>query len=97
MSTELLQSIAGSNLWWAIGPEMILACAALGLLVIEITTPKEQHRFIPYVAIASLVMLLRSLVLVSLLAPFALVGFARLILPGLLASALCSAVGADRS
>ena len=44
------------------------------------------------VAIASLVMLLRSLVLVSLLAPFALVGFARLILPGLLASALCSAI-----
>jgi NADH-quinone oxidoreductase subunit N len=62
MSTELLQSIAGSNLWWAIGPEMILACAALGLLVIEITTPKEQHRFIPHVAIASLAIVLAAVI-----------------------------------
>ena len=62
MSTELLQSIAGSNDWWAIGPEMILACAALGLLVLEITTPKEQHHFIPYVAIISLVLVLVAVI-----------------------------------
>ena len=62
MSTELLQSIAGSNLWWAIGPEMILACAALGLLVIEITTPKESHRFIPFVAIFALGIVLAAVI-----------------------------------
>ena len=66
MSTELLQSIADSNLWWAIGPEMILACAALGLLVIEIATPKEQHRFIPHVAIASLVIVLLAVIVIIL-------------------------------
>lgn len=62
MSTELLQSIAGSNLWWAIGPEMTLACAALGLLVIEITTPKDSHRFIPHVAIFSLAIVLAAVI-----------------------------------
>lgn len=54
MSPELLKVIADTNLWWAIGPEIILGCAALGLLVLEIATPKEHHRFIPYVAIAAL-------------------------------------------
>ncbi len=62
MSTELLQSIADTNLWWAIGPEMILACAALGLLVLEILTPREQHRFIPYVAIISLAIVLLAVI-----------------------------------
>jgi len=62
MSTELLQSIADSNLWWAIGPEMTLACAALGLLVIEITTPKESHRFIPHVAVFSLAIVLAAVI-----------------------------------
>ena len=47
MTTELLKTIAETNQWWAIGPEMILACAALGLLVLEIVLPKEQHRYIP--------------------------------------------------
>lgn len=50
MSTELLKAVADSNQWWAIGPEIILACAALGLLVLEIILPKEQQRFIPAVA-----------------------------------------------
>jgi NADH-quinone oxidoreductase subunit N len=54
MSTELLKAIADSNDWLAITPEIMVACAALGLLVLEILTPKEQHRFIPYVAILSL-------------------------------------------
>ncbi|HEX2860242.1 MAG TPA: NADH-quinone oxidoreductase subunit N [Lacunisphaera sp.] len=58
MSTELLKTIADSNQWWAIGPEMILACAALGLLVLEILTPKEHHGYIPHVAILSLLMVL---------------------------------------
>ena len=58
MSPELLKAVADSNQWWAIGPEMILACAALGLLVLEIVTPKEQHRVIPHVAIATLAMIL---------------------------------------
>ena len=54
MSTELLKAVADSNQWWAIGPEMILGCAALGLLVLEIILPKEQQRFIPAVAMLSL-------------------------------------------
>jgi len=54
MSTELLKAIADSNDWLAITPEIMVACAALGLLVLEIFTPKAQHRFIPYVAILSL-------------------------------------------
>ncbi len=44
------------------------------------------------VAIASSVMLLRSLFLVAVIAPFALGPFAALVLPGLLASALASAL-----
>ena len=63
MSTELLKAIADSNQWWAIGPEMILACAALGLLVLEIILPKNQHRFIPMVAVLSLVVVLFGVVL----------------------------------
>jgi NADH-quinone oxidoreductase subunit N len=54
MSTELLKAISASNDWLAITPEIMVACAALGLLVLEILTPKEQHRFIPHVAILSL-------------------------------------------
>jgi Na+/proline symporter len=62
MSTELLKQVAESNQWWAIGPEMILACAALGLLVLEIITPKEQHGIIPRFAIIALAMVLVTLV-----------------------------------
>ncbi len=58
MSTELLKAVADSNQWWAIGPEMILACAALGLLVLEIVTPKEHHGIIPRFAVLSLAMVL---------------------------------------
>lgn len=50
MSTELLKAVAASNEWWALGPEITLACAALGLLVLELVTPKAQHRFIPHAA-----------------------------------------------
>ncbi|MES1168174.1 MAG: NADH-quinone oxidoreductase subunit N, partial [Oleiharenicola lentus] len=54
MSPELLKTIADTNEWWAIGPELILGCAALGLLVLEIVAPKEQHRYIPFVAMLAL-------------------------------------------
>ncbi|MEN9404110.1 MAG: NADH-quinone oxidoreductase subunit, partial [Verrucomicrobiota bacterium] len=63
MSTELLKAVADTNQWWAIGPEMILACTALGLLVLEIVTPKDQHRFIPFVAILSLAMVLGAVII----------------------------------
>ena len=63
MSTELLKAVADSNQWWALGPEIILACAALGLLVLEIILPKDQHRFIPSFAIMSLAMVLVAVAL----------------------------------
>jgi NADH-quinone oxidoreductase subunit N len=65
MTTELLKQIAETNQWWAIGPELILACAALGLLVMEIVLPKDQHRFIPIYAI-----LAQAMVLVAVLVNF---------------------------
>lgn len=58
MSTELLKTIADTNQWWAIAPEIMVACAALGLLVLEIFTPKEQHRFIPHVTVLVLAVVL---------------------------------------
>jgi NADH-quinone oxidoreductase subunit N len=58
MSTELLQSIAASNDWWAIGPEIILAGTALALLVMEMVLPRKDHRAIPYFAIMVLGLLL---------------------------------------
>ncbi|MBL9215799.1 MAG: NADH-quinone oxidoreductase subunit N [Opitutaceae bacterium] len=62
MSNTLLQAIAESNQWWAIGPEMILGCAALGLLVLEIFLPKEQHRHIPVVSILAQIAVLVGVV-----------------------------------
>jgi NADH-quinone oxidoreductase subunit N len=62
MSTELLKAVADSNQWWAIGPEMILACAALGLLVLEIVLPKNQQRFIPAFAVLSLIAVLVAVI-----------------------------------
>lgn len=54
MTTELLKAIAGTNEWWALGPEIILACTALALLVIEIVLPREQLRFIPHITLLAL-------------------------------------------
>lgn len=54
MSTELLKAAAESNQWAAIFPELILACAALGLLALEIVLPKSQHRYIPIAAVMAL-------------------------------------------
>lgn len=50
------------------------------------TTPGDQAG----VAVASTIMLIRSLFLVAMLAPFAFAPFARLVVPGLLVSALAS-------
>ncbi len=63
MSTELLQAIAASNEWWALGPELTLACGALALLVIELISPKEQHRFIPHLASMALGVVLVGVVM----------------------------------
>ncbi|HKB57778.1 MAG TPA: NADH-quinone oxidoreductase subunit N [Lacunisphaera sp.] len=63
MSTELLQAVADTNEWWAIGPEMTLAIGALGLLVLEILLPKKDLRYIPPFAIMTLVVVLISVVL----------------------------------
>ncbi len=62
MSLELLKAAADSNQWVAIIPELVLACAALGLLVLEIVLPKNQHRFIPHVAVLSLLAALAGVV-----------------------------------
>ena len=51
MSLELLQAAAESNQWWALAPEVILACAALALLVLEMVLPKKDHHLIPGFAI----------------------------------------------
>ncbi len=51
MTPTLLQAAAASNHWSALTPELILACAALGLLALEIILPRSQYRNIPVVAI----------------------------------------------
>ena len=63
MTIEFLQAVARTNEWWALGPEMILACAALGLLVIEILLPREQLRFIPQVTLLALAAVLVAVVI----------------------------------
>jgi NADH-quinone oxidoreductase subunit N len=54
MSTELLQAVADSNEWWAIGPEITVASGALALLVLEILVPKKDLRFVPPLAVMTL-------------------------------------------
>jgi NADH-quinone oxidoreductase subunit N len=63
MSPELLKAVAESNQWWALGPEITLACAALGLLVLELILPREQQRFIPLAALLSLAVVLAGVLL----------------------------------
>ncbi|HEY4299714.1 MAG TPA: NADH-quinone oxidoreductase subunit N [Candidatus Didemnitutus sp.] len=50
MSPANLITIAESNHWEAIIPELMLACGALLLLVGEMLLPKEQQRYIPHLA-----------------------------------------------
>ncbi|WP_438480049.1 NADH-quinone oxidoreductase subunit N [Oleiharenicola lentus] len=63
MTTEYLKAVAESNQWWAIGPEMILGCAALMLLVMEVVMPKNQHRLIPIFALSAQLAVLASVLL----------------------------------
>ena len=63
MTTELLKTVAETNQWWALVPEMILGGTALGLLVLEIALPKDLHRFIPSVAIMALLAVLLGVAL----------------------------------
>ncbi|HVT73355.1 MAG TPA: NADH-quinone oxidoreductase subunit N [Lacunisphaera sp.] len=65
MTTELLQKIADTNEWWAIAPELLLACGALLLLGLEIFLPKKDQRFIPHFALT-----VQATVLVLLVAGF---------------------------
>lgn len=51
MNPELI-TIAQSNTWSAIIPELLLGCLALALLALEVVLPKTEHRSIPQVAIA---------------------------------------------
>ena len=53
MTTEYLKAVADTNEWWAIAPELLLACSALALLVLEIVLPKAQHRLIPHFAVTT--------------------------------------------
>jgi len=63
MTTEMLQAAAASNQWWAIGPEMILACSALVLLAAEIVLPKKEHHLIPWLAVMAFAAVLTGLVI----------------------------------
>ncbi len=53
MNSDLV-SIAQSNQWLAIVPEMSLGCLALALLVLEILLPKKEHGMIPATSLAGL-------------------------------------------
>ena len=61
MSPATLQSIAASNQWMAIFPELLVGCAALGLLVLELLLPRAGRRLM---AIAAGLALLGALVAV---------------------------------
>jgi NADH-quinone oxidoreductase subunit N len=55
MNLEAVKLAAEANQWGAIFPELMLACLALALLVLEIALPKKLHAYIPDVALAGLV------------------------------------------
>lgn len=61
MTLEQLQAAAASNQWLAIMPEIMLGCAALALLVLEIVLPRDQHRHIPAAAVVALGAVLATL------------------------------------
>jgi len=79
MSLELLQAAAKSNQWLALWPELVLACGALFLLVLEIVLPRAQHRHIPLFAV-----LVQAAVLVGVIGTFSCVGNGETIFAGLL-------------
>ncbi|MFT3783926.1 MAG: NADH-quinone oxidoreductase subunit N [Nibricoccus sp.] len=51
MNADLI-TIADSNQWLAIVPELLLGCLALALLVLEILIPKKDHGVIPQTCLA---------------------------------------------
>lgn len=59
---DFLRGIAATNEWWVILPEILLALLALGLLVLELLSPKIR-KLVPRVALAG-----QGLILVLLLA-----------------------------
>ena len=62
MPIDAVKLAAEANEWAAIFPELILACVALGLLVLEIVLPRSQHKLIPTAAVLGLVAVLIGLV-----------------------------------
>src|SRR4051812_33451001 len=54
MTLEAVKLAAENNTWTAIFPELILACTALALLVLEVLLPKKHHDLIPDVAAAGI-------------------------------------------
>ena len=63
MPTDLLHTLAASNQWWAIAPELLLAGGALFLLVAEILLPRAQQGVIPKFAVAAQAAALLAVVL----------------------------------
>lgn len=53
MNADLV-TIAQSNQWFAIVPELSLGCLALALLVLEMLLPKKEHGAIPATSLAGL-------------------------------------------
>lgn len=63
MTLEAVKLAAADNTWTTIFPELMLACIALGLLVLEVVLPRKHHDLIPDVAIAGLLGTLAGLFL----------------------------------
>lgn len=63
MTTEMLQQAAASNQWAAIGPELMVGCLALLLLVLEIVLPKSRYEMIPSIAIVGLLGIIAGFVM----------------------------------
>ena len=63
MPTELLQQAAADNQWAAIGPELMVGCLALLLLILEIVLPKARHEIIPSVAVVGLLGIITGFVI----------------------------------
>jgi NADH-quinone oxidoreductase subunit N len=62
MNSDLV-TIAQSNQWLALTPELLLGGLALLLLVLEIVLPKKEHSVIPLVAIAGQLGVLAGIIL----------------------------------
>ncbi|MSU24312.1 MAG: NADH-quinone oxidoreductase subunit N, partial [Opitutus sp.] len=63
MNLEVVKATAELNEWSAVFPELMLACLALALLVLEIVLPKKYHAHLPAIALVGLVSTLGGLLL----------------------------------